>query len=1310
MYTETRRETTGLIVLVGMLLLALLGSSNREPAVASTTVHLFGAPSDGCVECHDGIEDMHPEADLSCVDCHGGNGTARLKLEAHEPRPSQRGRIETERVAPIDRNLAWARFVNPMDLRIVDRTCALCHDQDVDHLFASLHGTTAGHLSDGFYEMGHFEERGSKYGVFPVSGGPKEGGALERIVQVPAYDGGLAAEELSAHFADLPRKECMQCHLWSEGRAVRGRVGFDGDYRGQGCAACHVAYSREGFSESYDPHVPKHEPGHPRTHTMTRMPTTETCTTCHYGDASIGLHFRGLSQLPPDTPGGPEIPGTTDTQLNRVFYLNDPAICPPDVHYERGMHCVDCHTKGDVMGDGMLHGQMEHAVEITCQACHGTFDAPTTLTTQRGTPLEHLRWEGEDVIMTGKVTGKEHKVPQAVHVLDASRPEFNFEASLAMVPEHEDVECYTCHAGWNVNFLGFHFSRLEQLSQLDLISGMRTPGRVTTQEKVFATWKSFYAGRNESGAIAPYLTGFSTMGSVWDKDGSLILDQVMPVTKEGLSGMTMVHHQLHSTRPTARSCVECHRTSATWGMGSPNFQLGRQLAFVADRRGLEVVGIDRAEPAKSVPLLKMPLPDVVDIVVHTDPLQGHAHHVYAAEGRRGIHVIDVTNPIEPRKVAFVATINPRNLELAGDHLYVADGVGGVRIFDVSSPEEIKLAGSMPTFDAHDIDVRWPWAYVADGPGGLAILDVRVPIAPQLVTAIDINRDVDEPNRAILVETLFQYSRPMSRDEEPLDRRVPARNIAAVLDHKRGPFIIDVTEPTRPQVLFPSDRLLKRSRSRADRTWRGLALRTQVDPAEAQGGERTSERDYVYAVYEDGPPDQRRSWLTIYDVTAGSRVKLPPRNSRVLVGYSTEQLVPADFYNPPFRQRMLFTTGERGIYLTDVSVSREPTQLGILPGLDDAYVFAVEEFPLDKMIDESGARLKDISHEGSRWLYRAEIGRLLDIPAEVLGTDLTYDENFEFGATARMHLSQLDEDRSGLLTGEEYDRAGGASIDRDGDGRIAMVELADKIGLMRPLNVSASEYEEEPSDVVLGITRVQEDGDLARLLDGVNPFDHDRDRNSILSRKEVESAFFEALDLDGDGRLSRDEFSRCPGEPRQLRFGDEIADEIFERHDRNRDGRIIRREFRLAEPEWLALDVDQDGGVRLVGGRYDYQRERGYVGPGSEWPRQREVFYPLPPGISSERLLAAFDADGDGEISRGEMRRRAELFALMDRNSDGVVSEEELPRLPQILARLGVDGAPDDFMGRWDLDGDGRIDADELPRVLHLRLAGSLEPR
>jgi Ca2+-binding EF-hand superfamily protein len=1305
---ESRKERAALFVAATMVGLALVASFGSRSASASVSEPDTQAPTSSCIECHDGIEEMHPEADLTCIDCHGGNDSARLKNEAHVPKPRYRGPSEDERVPALDRNLTWARFQNPMDLRIVARTCANCHGTEVEHLYASLHGTTAGHLSDGFYEMGLLKERGSKYGVFPVAKAPEEGGEVESIVQIGGFQSHLAADQLASHYTDLPRKECLQCHLWSAGRAVRGRVGFDGDYRGSGCAACHVAYASDGLSESGDPHIPRNEPGHARRHVMSRNAPTETCTSCHYGDASIGLHFRGLSQLPPDAPGGPEIPGTTDTQLNRVFYLNDASICPPDVHHERGMHCVDCHTKSDVMGDGKLHGQMEYAVEISCQACHGTFDDPSTLMTDRGTPLEHLRREGKRVVMTSKVSGVEHVVPQVVHVLDPEMPEFNSKAALAMVPEHRNIECYTCHAGWNVNFLGFHFSRIEQLTQLDLISGRRTPGRVTTQEKVFATWKSFYAGRNETGSIAPYLTGFSTMGSVWDKNGELTLDQVMPETAEGLSGMTMVHHQLHSTRPTARSCVECHRTSTTWGMGSGNFLLGRQLAFVADRRGVEVVGIDRAEPGRSVPLTKIPVPDVVDLAVHTDSLQGHAHHLYAAEGGHGIHVIDVSDPMHPRKVKFVATINPRNLELVGNLLYLADGVGGIRIFDASKPEQLHQLGAIPTFDAHDIDVRWPWAYVADGPGGLAIIDVRAPIAPRFLTAIDLNGDVTTPNEAILVESLFQNSRPVAVKDRPRDRRIPARNIATVLDRNRGPFVVDVTEPTRPEVLFPSKVFLKRSRTRDDQSWRGLALRTQVDPAEAQGGEKTGERDYVYALREVGPQGNRRSAILLFDISDPLRVKRPPRRSNVPAGYATEQLTAADYYNPPFRQRILFTPGERGVYLTDASNSREPTQVGILPGLDDAYVVALEEFPLDRMIDESGAPLKDISHEGSRWLYRTEIERLMDVSAEVLGTDLTYEASVEMGATARMHLSQLDKDHSGMLTGDEFGPAGGAGVDADGDGRITMIEMAEKIGLMREIGVTSSNDEGAmKSDAPLAVGRVQEDGDLARLLDGVDPFSHDHDGDDRLDRKELGNAFFSALDIDGDSKLTRDELSRYPGEMRQLRYGDEIADALFRSLDRQRNGLITRREFKVADAEWLALDADQDGGVRLLAGYWDFQRIRGFVRPGSEWPIRRQVLYTLPPGISSERLLAVFDADGDAEIQQNEMKARPELFQLMDRNRDGKLDLPEIERIAGTVARGGVDALSDDFMGRWDLDQSGAIEESELPRVVRLRLADSL---
>ena len=1266
----------------------------------------------GCLSCHAGIEEMHPEAELSCVDCHGGDALAHQKLEAHVAKPATR--LADERTEARDKNLAWRRFRNPMDLRVVDKTCGDCHEVDVEHLFASLHGTTAGHLSDGYYEMGLTQKRGSKYSVFGVRNAPEAGGEVKRLIQVPEFMDHRPDDELATHFSDLTRKECMQCHLWSEGRAVRGRVGFDGDYRGEGCAACHVEYAVDGLSESSDRKRPFGSPGHPRTHEMVREPKTSACTTCHYGDASIGLHFRGLSQRPPNVPGGPNIPGTTDSLLNRTFYMNDPAIVPPDVHHERGMHCIDCHTKGDVMGDGQLHGQMEHAVEISCQACHGSFEEPATLRTERGTPLEHLRWDGDQVIMTSKVTGEEHVVKQATHVVDPSRPEYNPTAARAMTEKHANIECYTCHAAWNINFLGFHFSRIKSLTQLDVLSGKRTPGRVTTQEKVFATWRSFYAGLNEKGAVAPYLTGFSTMGSVWDEDGELILDQVMPVTAAGLSGMTMVHHQMHTTRPTARSCVECHRTSTTWGMGGANFRLGRQLAFIADRRGIEIVGLQRSELAQSAALLKIPLPDVVDLAVHTDPLQGHAHHVYAAEGGRGIHVIDVSNPIAPKRVGFVATINPRGLELVGDFLYLADGIGGLRIFDVSRPAEIHEVGHLASFDTHAVDVKWPWAYLADGPGGFAIVDVRVPIRPTLVSAVDINGSDPSANDAVCVETIFQYSRPVAYEGKPQNHRTRARNLAAVLDRTNGLVLIDVTEPTRPQVLFPSFDDVQRSRSRRSRgnSYRGLALVSQVDPAEAQGGDRTAERDYAYILVERGRPANRRSATFLIDVTDPTVVNVNSRDIKsVAAGYATEQLVAADFYNPPFRQRMVFTPGELGVFIADLSTSRDPNQAGFLPGITDAYVLAIEEFPLDRMIDESGARLKDMSRDGSRWMYRAEIERVLDVSADELGTDVIYGEPVEvYGNTARLHLARMDADRSGMIEGPEFEQAGGDGVDDNGDGRIALIELARHAGLLgEAARADPRQDEGNPADEMIA-ARVFRDGDLARLLDGVDPFAFDADHDSRLDRRETDRAVFAALDLDQDGALTQDELSRYPGDLRQLRYADARSTAAFRALDKTPDGVITRREFRVQDPEWLVLDADQDGGVLLLEGVREYERARGFARDGSEWPTRRAYFVPLPPGISTDALLERFDEDGDGAFSRDELRARPELFELFDRDRSGTVDRLEIARLVAVITRDGVDACPDDFLGRWDLDGSGAIEDGELPLVVRLRLGKHLPVR
>jgi len=1280
-----------------------------EPPLFATVAAPMLAGSEGCLHCHAGIEDMHPAFPLSCVDCHGGDGSTREKLLAHVQRSAPM-EDSSERVGPLEQDLPFVRFVNPMDLRVADRTCGACHGELVQHLRISLHGTTAGHLSDGFYEVGLARERGSTFGVFPEA--PRvvaPGSTLQHVTQPPTIDPRHDRNALATHFPDLIRKECMQCHLWSEGNAVRGRVGFDGDYRGAGCAACHVPYASNGLSQSDDRAAVRLEPGHPRKHSLVRAPPTSTCTSCHYGDASIGLHFRGLSQLPPGAPAGPEIQGTTNTLLHRSFFIDDPSVTPPDVHHAAGLHCVDCHTLGDTMGDGRFLGWMEEAVEISCESCHGTFNERTQFVTERGTRLKHLFERDGSIWLRSKVSGAEHRVTQAVDVVTPGSDDFNAEAARAMTDAHGNVECYTCHAGWNTNFLGFHFYRNEALSQLDLLSGRRTPGRVTTQEKVFATWKSFYAGLNEAGRVAPYLTGFSTMGTVDDADGRRILDQELPVTAAGRSGLTMIHHQLHSTRPTARSCVECHRNPATWGLGSANFHLGRQIAYVADRRGIEAVVLNRGQLASSTPLAKLVLPDVVDLELDCDPLQGFGRTLYASEGGRGVHVIDVRDPARPVRVAFTESVSPRGLALAGDVLYVADGVGGLKLFDVSIPAKIASIATVPTLDAHEVEVRWPYAYVADGPGGLLIVDISVPASPKVLGGCSLVGARAERDTTIDLDVLFQHSRPgVDREGAPSDRRSEARMLVACLDEAMGVFLVDATEPTNPVIVFPSSKRTDRSGTHMPAPqsyrYRGLALRSKVDLGTSLGGEPTRERDYVYFIEEEPFANGvAGGFLRLLDVTDAADARFV--NGRTRIADTAAHVAHASFYNPPFLQPHLLVSSADGVAAVDVSLSKEPVTQGVLRAIRDSWVIAVEEFPLDRMIAPNGAPLKDVSHAKSRWLRTPEVQRILAVDAETLGLFSRYEQLAEVvSADARALFRRADADRNGLVTGAEV--AGLPSgVDLDGDGRVTLSELVDYERVALDAATGRTRAATSGAELKLLETRVDRDGDLARLLDGLDPFEFDRNRDKRLDRKECSAALFSALDLDRSGRLSPAELSRHPGPLRQIRYGDDSGLARFGRLDRSGGGSLSLREFSMRDEEWLALDVDGDGGVQLDAGRDVEAERRGIERLPVEWPTRRPAaVIALAPTSDEARVLGALDADRDGELSKRELKRRGDLLAILDSNGDDRVDAAELGAGVARLADLGVDIAPDHFERRWDLDGDGKVQAAELPPEVERVLA------
>ena len=58
---------------------------------------------------------------------------------------------------------------------------------------------------------------------------------------------------------------------------------------------------------------------------------------------------------------------------------------------------------------------------------------------------------------------------------------------------------------------------------------------------------------------------------------------------------------------------------------------------------------------------------------------------------------------------------------------------------------------------------------------------------------------------------------------------------------------------------------------------------------------------------------------------------------------------------------------------------------------------------------------------------------------------------------------------------------------------------------------------------------------------------------------------------------------------------------------------------------------------------------------------------------------------------------------MDRNGSDEVDEREIAARVNLVVGAGVDVTQDGFAARWDLDGNGRVDDDELPESARIPL-------
>ena len=483
--------------------------------------------SNSCLECHSGIEHIRQGSSKmmqeilkvadkagakgnDCVVCHGGNPNSSDKNVSHS------GTLKYFLTHKGPKEF----YPSPTSQWININTCGMCHQEQVKAQWNSLMNTEAGKIhgalwsfgkSDGYnhwesnYDANNTHERlgTDVYQKYMAELSKKEPQAFpkhsKKLPKAPTADE-VEKDPLLSVYTYL-RQECLRCHTGGKGRSRRG------DFRGMGCATCHIPYSNEGFYEGGDKSISHTQRGHLLTHQIqssreakvtihgtnySGVPV-ETCTTCHNRGKRIGVSYQGLMETEYQSTFDSEGNGQPKLHTKRYLHLTE------DIHYKKGMLCQDCHTSNDMHGDGFMTGANLGAVEIECQDCHGTtkkypWELPlgysdefalkpkegkargTTLTlaeylkkgaipkdkgdgfllSARGNPLTKAVRHGNKVMMH-LASGKDIELKPLKLLKEQEKLSKKALVAMDKIEAHTDkLECYTCHATWAPQCYGCH--------------------------------------------------------------------------------------------------------------------------------------------------------------------------------------------------------------------------------------------------------------------------------------------------------------------------------------------------------------------------------------------------------------------------------------------------------------------------------------------------------------------------------------------------------------------------------------------------------------------------------------------------------------------------------------------------------------------------------------------------------------------------------------------------------------------------------------------------------------------------------------
>ncbi len=394
--------------------------------------------------------------------------------------------------------------------------------------------------------------------------------------EAPPIDGGEPphANRLGHTAADHHLRElCVSCHL-GQPKEEWGPIGQES--RGGGCNACHLVYGKRAADElaRYLATPAGERAAVPNAHpSLTVNPGNEHCFGCHSRSSRISTSYEGWHELRGDPPAGTDPARLRKLDDGRYFER-----ATPDVHHERELECIDCHTSNELMGSGALAARKTDQLRIGCADCHAaslaSIDA-TALDAESHTLLALRKWtlapgqrlgatrDGEPLVnvvvdengrgkLRRKRTGEWHPLKAPLAVCTEGRGH----ARLSCIACHSAwaPRCTTCHTSFDPNEEGYdHVDQKWVQGTWNESSGPFEVALPTLGIRIHRD-----AGGREHGVVETFVPG---MILTFDRNRDA-RQPPDPVFRR-LYGLTFAH----TIRREARSCASCHADPIALGYG-----------------------------------------------------------------------------------------------------------------------------------------------------------------------------------------------------------------------------------------------------------------------------------------------------------------------------------------------------------------------------------------------------------------------------------------------------------------------------------------------------------------------------------------------------------------------------------------------------------------------------------------------------------------------------------------------------------------------------------------------------------------------